>query len=141
MSAEVSLRVVLRDEVLDRKVLISRSVMTNAGIADGKCVQVRGRRVTVATAAPQSRWRRFDEDSIQMDHVVLRNADVGQGELVDVRKIKLPTAEQITLARSQVGMDGIAKETANLVLRACKNRPYTEGDHIIFNEGEKILDL
>ena len=117
-----------RYEAMRGKVRIPSRVMNYINVEPGDVVEITGRRLTVAIA-----WPAYTEDEnsdiIRMDGIIRKNAGVGIGEKVIVRKANVKPALHVKLAPGTSTLEISGSENS---VRTLKRRlidyPLVEGD-------------
>ena len=111
------------------KVRIDINLLKRIGIEPGDVVEIIGRRTTAAIA-----WPSYNEDQgediIRMDGLIRKNAGVGIGDKVIVRKAEVKPAQRVKLAPSNFNMQ-VDQSFINYVKRRLLDYPVAEGDTIL----------
>ena len=117
-----------RYEAMRGKVRIPLRVMNYINVEPGDVVEITGRRLTVAIAWP-AHTEDEGNDIIRMDGIIRKNAGVGIGEKVIVRKASIKPALHIKLAPGTSTLEISSSENS---VRTLKRRlidyPLVEGD-------------
>ena len=128
---EVVLRVMeaKQKDVGRGKVRIDINIMKKIGVEPGDIVEIEGRRVTAAIA-----WPAYAEDQgldiIRMDGLIRKNAGVGIGDKVIVRKASVKPAVMVKLAPSSFTISA-DPSFVNYVKRRLIDYPVVEGDTVL----------
>ncbi|RLJ05487.1 MAG: AAA family ATPase, partial [Candidatus Aenigmatarchaeota archaeon] len=125
---EISLKV---GELTDREefgrgiVRIDTKIMQTLGIRESDVVELEGQRKTGAIAV-----RSYPVDIglniIRMDGITRRNAGIGVGEMIKVRKANVKEAKRVVLAPAEKGI--ILQVNPELMKKNLFMRPLTKGD-------------
>ena len=111
------------------KVRIDLGLLKNIGVEPGDIVEIEGKRKTAAVA-----WPNYTEDQgmdiIRMDGLVRKNAGVGIGDKVIVRKANPKPAQMVKLAPSSFNIQ-IEESFVSYVKRRLVDYPMVEGDTIL----------
>ncbi len=111
---------------------IDTKSMSQLGIKEGDIVELEGQKHTVAIAI-----RAYPADAglslIRMDGFSRRNAGVGVGENIKIRKADAKEAQKVVIAPAEKGMKfmGDTSGTADLVKRDLLFRPLMKGDILV----------
>jgi len=111
------------------KVRIDLNLLKSIGVEPGDIVEIEGKRKTAAVA-----WPNYTEDQgtdiIRMDGLVRKNAGVGIGDKVIVRKANPKPAQSVKLAPSSFNIQ-IEESFVSYVKRRLVDYPLVEGDTIL----------
>ncbi|MGB9784427.1 MAG: CDC48 family AAA ATPase [Fervidicoccaceae archaeon] len=111
------------------KVRIDLGLLKSIGVEPGDIVEIEGKRKTAAVA-----WPNYTEDQgmdiIRMDGLVRKNAGVGIGDKVIVRKANPKPAQSVKLAPSSFNIQ-IEESFVSYVKRRLVDYPLVEGDTIL----------
>jgi len=110
------------------KVRIDDDMMKTLGITAGDAIEITGKRKTAAVA-----WPAYDEDKgrdvIRADGLVRKNAGVGIGEYVTVRKADVKEAQGVVLAPVDMRLN-VDTDFINLVKKRLLETPLVNGDSV-----------
>ncbi|MEM4475388.1 MAG: AAA family ATPase, partial [Fervidicoccaceae archaeon] len=111
------------------KVRIDANLLKQIEVEPGDVIEIEGRRKTVAIA-----WPSYNEDQgediIRMDGLIRKNASVGIGDKVVVRKAQTKPAQRVKLAPSNFNMQ-VDQSFVNYVKRRLLDYPVLEGDTVL----------
>jgi len=115
-------------------VRIDSKIMEKLQVREGDAVSLEGSRETVGRVA-----RSYPADKglgiARMDGYMRKNAGTSLGEHVEVEKVDLKAAEQITLAPAEEGVMMQVKDP-NIFKRGLVGRPVLEGDIVVPESGK-----
>ncbi|MEM2021999.1 MAG: AAA family ATPase, partial [Zestosphaera sp.] len=123
------------------KVRVPEKVLNFIGAEEGDAVEIIGRRATVAIAWP-SLPEDEDKDLIRMDGVIRKNAGVGIGDKVIVRRTAVKDATSIKLAPADASNQVSGGEsTLKVIKKRLLNYAVMEGDIVPFQLLGSIIFL
>jgi len=111
------------------KVRIDINLMKSAGIEPGDVVEIVGKRKTAAIA-----WPSYNEDQgeeiVRMDGLIRKNAGVGIGDKVVIKKASPKPAQRVKLAPTNFSLQ-VDQSFVNYVKRRLLDYPVVEGDTVL----------
>jgi len=115
-------------------VRIDSKIMEELQVREGDAVEIQGNRETVGRVA-----RSYPADKglgiARMDGYMRKNAGTSLGEHVEVEKVELQEADQITLAPAEEGVM-MQVNDPNIFKRGLVGRPVLEGDIVVPESGK-----
>ncbi|MGC9308180.1 MAG: CDC48 family AAA ATPase [Thermoplasmatota archaeon] len=134
MAQEVMLRVseALSQDVGSGRARLDGKTRISLDVTPGDIVEIKG---NTTTAAVVWRARPIDEGKslIRIDNLTRKNAEVGMGDKVMVRKIEPPTADTVVMAPaiSKGQKIQFGQGIEHLVKRGLLKRPVSQGDTVV----------
>jgi len=111
------------------KVRIDADAMKKVGVSVGDIIEIEGKRKTAAMV-----WHAYTEDQrmdiIRMDGLIRKNASVGIGEKVSVRKAEAKVATLVKLAPLSFTIT-VDSGFVSFVKRRMADTPLVEGDNVL----------
>ncbi len=127
---EIKLKVLEANEEYVGKgvVTLSTAIKQKLGLVSGDTIEINGNRITVANVWPEKEIT--EEETIRMDQFLRKNADVGIGDFVTIKKINPTVAKKITLSPN-VEFNIFSPNYDLIIKKALTGRAFREGDNVV----------
>ena len=127
---EIRLKVVesLQDDVSKGVARIDPQLMRDVGLVRGDIIVIKGGRETLAIA-DRAYPADVGENIIRVDGLIRKNARIGVGEQVVVRKANVKPAAKVTIAPVQKGI--MIQADPEAIKNGLLGRPVVKGDLIL----------
>lgn len=128
----------LQDDVYKGVARIDPQLMREMGLARGDIISIKGQRETLAIvdrAYPAD----VGENIIRIDGLIRKNARIGVGEQVEVKKANVKPATKVTIAPAQQGIT--IQADPEMLRNGLLGRPIAKGDIISLGGMQRRRDL